>query len=161
MSLPADGPHQDKPIAVRDERLSAVVGPSEVAHLERNRIREWKSVKLPCSMSTVTHTGIRKTCNPRCASYLCSAVINQLHRPTTFVLNPNKYPSIRVASGQFLEGFVPSHQDHLKGVRKRHEPRTELAGLAYSRPHLEFNCSVCVKVVLITHQMLPQQKSGH
>lgn len=44
VSLPADGPHQDKTIAVGDESLSAIVGPSEVTHLKRKRIREWQSV---------------------------------------------------------------------------------------------------------------------
>lgn len=48
VSLPADRSHQDKPITVRDESLSAIVGPGEVTHLKRNRRHEWKS--MPFSM---------------------------------------------------------------------------------------------------------------
>lgn len=44
VSLPADGPHQDKTITVGDESLSAIVGPSEVTHLKRKQMREWENV---------------------------------------------------------------------------------------------------------------------
>ena len=33
VALPADGAHQHKAVAVRDQRLGAVVGPGEVTHL--------------------------------------------------------------------------------------------------------------------------------
>lgn len=63
------------------------------------------------------------------ASYLCSTVINQLHRPTTLILNPNKYSSICITCGQFLEGLVPSHQNHLKCIDGKGMMNTELAAV--------------------------------
>lgn len=47
-------------------------------------------------------------------SYLSSTVIDQLHRPASLVLDPDKDPSICITGGQFLEGFIPAHQHHLK-----------------------------------------------
>lgn len=113
VSLPADGSHQHETIAVRDESLSAIVRPGEVAHLEKtDQMHEWKSF-----LHTHTHIAAQMYYMQRmyCPSYLCPTVIHQLHRPATFVLNPNKYSSICIASGQFLEGLIPSHQNHLMG----------------------------------------------
>lgn len=45
--------------------------------------------------------------------HLSSTVVDQLHRPPTLILDPNKNSSICVAGGQFLERLVPSHQHHL------------------------------------------------
>lgn len=51
--------------------------------------------------------------------YLCSTVIDQLHRPAALILDPNKNPSICITGGQFLEGLIPPHQDHLKDTQKK------------------------------------------
>lgn len=40
VSLPADRSHQHKAITVRDESLSAIVGPGKVTHLKRDQRRE-------------------------------------------------------------------------------------------------------------------------
>lgn len=50
-------------------------------------------------------------------SYLSSTVIDQLHRPAALILDPNKDPSVCITGGQFLEGLIPPHQDHLKGTK--------------------------------------------
>lgn len=50
--------------------------------------------------------------------YLRSTVIDQLHGPAALILDPNKDPSICITGGQFLEGLIPSHQDHLKDTKK-------------------------------------------
>lgn len=49
--------------------------------------------------------------------YLCPSVVHQLHRPPSFVLDPNKNASFHIACGQLLKGFVPSHQDNLQTSR--------------------------------------------
>lgn len=49
--------------------------------------------------------------------YLCPSVVHQLHRPPSFVLDPNKNASFHIAGGQLLKGFVPSHQDNLQTSR--------------------------------------------
>lgn len=48
VSLPADGPHQDKTITVGDESLGAIVGPSEVTHLKKKRTRQCDGCPVPC-----------------------------------------------------------------------------------------------------------------
>lgn len=49
--------------------------------------------------------------------YLSPSVVDQLHGPPPFVLDPDKDASFHIAGGQLLEGFVPSHQDHLQTSR--------------------------------------------
>lgn len=60
VSLPADWPHQDEAIAVRNKSLGAIMGPSEVTHLnlktkcrQKRRDEKWHSDKcfLPLSLS--------------------------------------------------------------------------------------------------------------
>lgn len=46
--------------------------------------------------------------------YLSSSVVDQLHRPSSFVLDPDKNTSLHVTGGQLLKGLVPAHQDHLQ-----------------------------------------------
>lgn len=49
--------------------------------------------------------------------YLCPSVVYKLHRPPSFILDPDKDASFHIAGGQLLEGFVPSHQDNLQTSR--------------------------------------------
>lgn len=50
--------------------------------------------------------------------YLGSTVIDQLHGPAAFILDPNKDPSVCITGSQLLEGLIPSHQDHLEDTYK-------------------------------------------
>lgn len=59
------------------------------------------------------------------ATHLGPAVIDQLHGPPPFVLDPHEYPTIRVARGQLLVGLVPPHQHHLGDNREDIYPGKE------------------------------------
>lgn len=48
------------------------------------------------------------------ATHLSPSVVDQFHRPSSFILNPHKYPSICVACGQLLVWLIPPYQHNLE-----------------------------------------------
>ena len=50
--------------------------------------------------------------------YLSASVIHQLHRPSSFILDPHKYTPFHIAGGELLKGFIPTHQDNLQKCAK-------------------------------------------
>lgn len=46
--------------------------------------------------------------------HLTIPIIDELRRPSSFVLNPDKYGSLDIACGKFLVGLIPSNQGNLQ-----------------------------------------------
>lgn len=47
-------------------------------------------------------------------THLSPSVVDQFHGPSSFILNPHKYPSIRITRGQLLVRLIPPHQHNLE-----------------------------------------------
>lgn len=119
VSLSTDRADQDKAVPVRDECLSAIMWPSEVTHLKASKhsqLRQWCSI-LP-NVQCVGVSVLRR--QQQWGGYLGSSVVHQLHRPSSFILDPDKNASFHITGGQLLKGFIPAHQDNLQ------KPQTQM-----------------------------------
>lgn len=47
-------------------------------------------------------------------THLSPSVVDQFHRPSPFILNPHKYPSICITRGQLLVWLIPPYQHNLE-----------------------------------------------